>query len=683
MKSERYLTILFVVLLMIFSIHTVYQNSDGLRADLTEDGLYTLTEGTHQILDKMTKEGVQPINVKLYFSETAGKSLPAFIKNFITYENYVRNLLQEYARYSNGKITVEAIDPKTDSDEAQDAADYGLDGKMLNQHGDLFYFGVVFQTQTGSKDVIDFLWPEKQETLEYEISKRIYGLLWPAKKRVGVISSLDVIADDNPYYAQLMAAQGKQAAETWTMFKIMKDTHEVSKIDLDTQDKISHEDYDVVVVVHPRSLGDKQLWALDEWIVTGGNTMVLLDPYALRDQAPQNPQQPFAQYQYKPSSNLARLMEKWGIRRLEDQVAVDFELAVKRPVSRSGPAENVIVDLAINDKTRAATLNGDVPMFQGLNNLRFFMPGVLELVEPIGDDEQPSSNLEYVPLVTTTESGDRVNLKAGFPSGNELTFLDAFNSPGKLIDHYSPKGKQTLAYLIRGAVPSAFPDGARFPAQAPETPPGMPPGFQMPPPEDAEWIEKEPVSSDLHKPASVIVFADVDFISDDLAFQQSIFGLTAANDNHKVMLNSIDYLLGSEELLNVRSKSSIRRPFIVFDEVEARADEETLGEERKFRAEVERFQKELSEKQGQLSQKNAHLLEKKFQDELDDLQEKKSTAERQLREIRKQKRAAIEDMELGVKFATMWATPIMVLILGVALYIRRRLRQYQARRGDS
>ncbi len=676
MGNNRTITIILIILLAGFGIHAVYQNTDGMRADLTEDGLYTLTEGTHQILEKMHKEGVQPITIKLYFSETVGKRLPAFIKNFITYENYVQSLLKEYRRYSDGKISLQFIDPKTDSDEAQDAADFGLDGKLLNQHGDTFFFGMVFETRTGSKDVIDFLWPEKQETLEYEISKHIYNMLWPAKKRLGIISSLDVIADDNPYYAQLMAAQGKAVPETWSMMKMMQETYEVSKIDLET-DQISKDDYDLVLVVHPRSFTDKALWALDEWIVTGGNTILMVDPYAIRDQAPQNPQQPFAQYQYKPSSNLNKLMEKWGVRRVEDQIAADFSLAIKRPVARSGPAENVIVDLGFTDKLSAQTLNLDIPVFQGLDNIRFFMAGVLEQIDPDADN-----GLEYIPLVKTTADGDRLEMKAGFPQGDELTFLDAGN-PGKLMDKYSPKGEQVLAYLIRGQMPSAFPDGARFPAATPETPPGMPPGFQMPPAEDAEWVEKDAVPSENYQPASVMVFADVDFIADELAFQKSIFGLQATNDNHKVMLNALDYMLGSKELLNVRSKSTIKRPFVVFDEIEEAADAETLDEERKFRSEVERFQKELSEKQGQMAQKNAQLLEKRVQDELTDLQEKKSTAERQLREIRKQKRAKIEDMEFHVKWVTMGLTPFLVLVLGFTLLWRRKTNQARARRGST
>ena len=147
-----------------------------------------------------------------YSHTSAAKS--KFIKDFITYDQYLRALLREYALASEGKVRVSFVDPVPDSDEAQDAQDFGLEGKPINQHGDLFFFGLVVESQTGSKDIIEFLWPDRQEDLEYEVSRRIYNLLWPSQKRIGVLSSLEVLPDDDPYMAQLMAAQGRRPRKT-------------------------------------------------------------------------------------------------------------------------------------------------------------------------------------------------------------------------------------------------------------------------------------------------------------------------------------------------------------------------------------------------------------------------------------------------------------------------------------
>lgn len=661
--NSKIISLILVCLITVFAIHVIYIQGENARLDMTETGLYSLTDGTHQILDRMNEEGVKPIDITLYFSETTGKSLPRFIKDFITYQNYVENLLQEYERYSEGKIRVTIIDPKPDSDEAQDAADFGLDGKQINQHGDRFFFGLVFQTQTGSRDVIDFLWPEKQETIEYELSKKVYNLIWPTKKRIGVMSSLEPLPDNNPYMRQLMQAQGRQPTEPWASMTVMQEEYEVAMIG--DVDAISKEEFDLVLVLHPKDFSDKQLWALNEWVVTGGNTVVFVDPYSIEDRAPQNPQQPWAQMQYKPASSLAKLTDVWGLQYQDDTFAFDYELALARPDGR-GQTMKFLPDLNFTEGMLAETASQDAPIFQGLANIRFFTSGILSK-----KDDTP---LTFENLLSTTPQGDSVVMKPGFGDQGNLSFM-SMQEPGKLLQAYSPEGVKVLAYLIRGQFPDAFPEGASFAAQTPQPPPGMPPGMQMPTPEDAEMVTKQAVSDDAKAEASVVVFADSDFISDQLAFQRSMFGLSPLNDNYKVLLNTVDYLMGSTELMSVRAKKNIRRPFVVFDQIEKEADRQLLDQEQKIRTDIDRFQEELREKQRGVNQSNAVLLQKQVQDEIADLNEKISEGERQLREIRKQKRAALESQETLVSQLIVGFAPLVILFIGFFSFYSRRTRQ--------
>ncbi|MEM9599298.1 MAG: hypothetical protein AAGD06_33825, partial [Acidobacteriota bacterium] len=407
-------------------------------------------------------------------------------------------------------------------------------------------------------------------------------------------------------------------------------------------------------------------------IQRGGNTMVFLDPYSIDDQPPNNPQNPMAAYQYEPSSDLPDLLRAWGIERAANQVAADFDLAVKRQVSRLGGAERVVVDLQIDDQTRGQTL-ANHPVLQGLQDLRFFTAGVLR---PAGD---AAEGVTLEPLVTTTASGNSLEMRPGFPSGDGLTFLD-LGEPAKLADRLNPGSEPVaLAYLVRGKLPSAFPKGADVPAEPPPPPPpGLPPGIELPVPEGTETVRKEPTAEEERGEATVMVFADVDFISDQLAFQNSIFGTMAVNDNHKILANAVDYLFGSEELMKVRSKSSIRRPFELFDEIEAQADEDSLERERQLRAEIAGFEEELREKQSS-GGGNVALLQKQLQDEIDQLNDRIQEANRELREIRKDKRAALASEESKVRFASMGLMPMVVLALGLGLFVRRRRRDQQAR----
>jgi len=235
-----------------------------------------------------------------------------------------------------------------------------------------------------------------------------------------------------------------------------------------------------------------------------------------------------------------------------------------------------------------------------------------------------------------------------------------------------------LAYLVQGQLGPLFPDGTDVPGPTPPPPPGLPPGIQLPPQHSDEVIHKDPVPAEEYQPATVMVFADVDFISDQVAFQNSPFGALAVNDNHKVLLNAVDYLFGSEELMKVRSKKTIRRPFTLFDKIEEEADRQSLEREKTLREDIARFEDELREKQGAAS--NEALLKKQVQDDVDELNEKIAESNRELFEIRKAKRAALEGEEARVRFATLGTTPLLVLVLGLFLFFRRRQRDAEARR---
>jgi ABC-2 type transport system permease protein len=670
----RFITIVLVAIITVLAVHVVTRWTEAVRVDVTEDRLYSLTDGTAQILDRMQRENVPPVDVTLYFSETAGKSLPSFIKQFVVYQDYLRALLGEYERASGGRIKVHFVDPKPDSDEAQDALDDGLDGKPINQHGDLFFFGLVLETRTGSKDVIEFLWPDHQEDVEYEISRRLYELLWPSSQRIGVLSSLDVLPSSDPYMAQLLAAQGKQPPAPWVAMQVLDERYDITTVDPDT-DHID-DDLDLLVVIHPRDLSTRALWAVDEWVATGGNTLVFIDPFSLNDQPPTNPRDPFAGMQYTPASSLNRITGAWGVTMSDGQIAADPALATRRQVNRRGAVEPVIVDLSIDQQTREGTVNNDNPITRGLERLRLFMAGSLEI--------EPRDGITVTPLLTTTPTGNTLAMKAGFPgAGDGLVYMDA-NNPAKLIDAFTAGDHPVvLAALVQGRLPSAFPDGASFPSEPVQRPPGLPAGIEPPVPDDAEMTTVEPVPDELRADATVLIVADTDLIADQLAFQNSLLGTVAANDNHKLLLNAVDYLLGARELMSVRAKSSIQRPFERFDEIEAAAEAETRERERSLREEIASFQEEIRNKQGELGRRNAALFQKKLQDEVDQINARLRDAERELRDIRKARRAALESEERWVRFSIMGLMPMLVLIAGIVLAVRRSRRRAGGQGGQA
>ena len=82
-----------------------------MRADMTSEKLYTISEGSRSILSGLK----DPLRIKYYFSASS-EELPPYIKN---YAERVREVLEEYENLSSGRITLETFDPKPDTEEEE------------------------------------------------------------------------------------------------------------------------------------------------------------------------------------------------------------------------------------------------------------------------------------------------------------------------------------------------------------------------------------------------------------------------------------------------------------------------------------------------------------------------------------------------------------------------------------
>src|SRR5210317_969082 len=124
------LAILFITLTIISSVFL-----KGMRFDLTENSLYTLNEGTRNILGNMD----EPVNLYLYFSEDVSRDLP----QFRSYARWAGEMLEEFAEQSGGKLKLQRIDPAPFSPQEDQAAQYGLQGVPVGSVGETLYFGLV------------------------------------------------------------------------------------------------------------------------------------------------------------------------------------------------------------------------------------------------------------------------------------------------------------------------------------------------------------------------------------------------------------------------------------------------------------------------------------------------------------------------------------------------------------
>ncbi|MEF8788048.1 MAG: GldG family protein, partial [Planctomycetota bacterium] len=247
------------------------------RVDLTENNVYSLSEGTHEILSKLN----QPTTLKLYYSRSAAVEGPEQLREYNNYYHYVRSMLENYVQESGGMLELRVIDPRAFSDQEQNALDAGL--KRIPLSGDQsFFFGLVASTELGKQETIPFFRLERRRFLEYDLTKLLSEVISSKQKTVGVLSSLPVMGSQmNPRMAQMMGRQSRQ--QPWQIVREMRKRYEVKEIQK-TAARIDPE-LDLLMVIHPKKLPKKTLYAIDQYVMRGGKLAVFVDPFCLQDPA--------------------------------------------------------------------------------------------------------------------------------------------------------------------------------------------------------------------------------------------------------------------------------------------------------------------------------------------------------------------------------------------------------------
>lgn len=642
------LAVIFIGAIILSAISICQHIGRRLRADVTEQNLYTLCEGTRSILKKVH----QPIKMKLYYTKTAAMKAPDQIRFFNNYYQFVKYLLEEYVSVAKGMIELEVIDPRPFSDEEVDALRYGL-RRILMSEDESFFFGLVTQTQFGVTKTIPFFSPDRQNFIEYDISSLIDAAIRREKKRVGVLSSLPVMGDEiSGYMAQMMRMQGQQPQSPWIIIEQLREKYQVSKIETDVEDV---NDVDILLIVHPKDLPEKALFAIDQFILKGGRAIVCVDQHCFADR-PERQMQAIQQ-PYKSSSNLSPLLQNWGLRLPENTFAGDRGLALTASLRSGMRPEKIIGFLGLS----GSSFNQENVISANLNQVRVLFAGVLEETA-ISDSND--IELEVMPLLSTTSSGNSWSVTNQY----ELMMLNPAGLMGHFIEGIKPVH---MGYLSTGRFKSSFPDGVEVKDES------------DPNSEPRHLTGLTEASSD----CAVVVFSDVDFITDMLAYRSLPLGLgrVAVGDNAALLLNAVDELGGSSDLISIRSRGNFTRPFTVVDRIEAEAERGTAEEEIRINVEIAGFRQELnkivsSAEEGQQEVIGSSILQKRKELEL-----KIHQAQRRLRDVKMQERKRIEQLGDSLQNLNTLPGPIFVLLIAVILGLVRstKKRRYISHASDA
>ncbi|OHB66709.1 MAG: hypothetical protein A2Y76_08990 [Planctomycetes bacterium RBG_13_60_9] len=655
-----------LILIIVFSGISICQNLGArVKVDITEQGIYTLSDGTKAILGKLN----QPIKAKLFYAQTASLKAPDQIRYFTNYYEFVKALLQEYVAVSKGMVQLQVIDPRPFSQEEEQAMRYGLQRFPITQEEN-FFFGLVMQTQFGVEKVIPFFSPDRHNFVEYDISYLIDTAVTKQKKKIGVMSSLPVMGQEmSDYMARMMQMQGQQPEPPWTIVEQLKNKYEVTTVPTDVNDI---NDVDILMVIHPKGLPEKTQFAIDQFVLKGGRTIVCVDPHCISDRPQRNPMQMVQQEQ---SSNLDRLMRTWGLEMPKNTFAGDRSLAIDAAIDRNQRPEKIIGYLELTPEC----FNKDSVIATNLNQVRVLFAGVLNEVNPPqkaagkpADPNQPKEEkkadeapqIRRTPLLMTTNRGNAWKVSGAF----ELMFPD----PAKLMSNFADGSKPVnMGYLVTGRLKSSFPEGIEVEIPAPNDP-----NDKNSDPNAPKMVKKQITGLTESKgDCAVVVFSDVDFISDQLAYANSFFGKMVMGDNSALLLNTVEDLGGSGDLISIRSRGNFKRPFVVVDKIEQEAEKETANEMAVINAQIEGFNQELqtlvaSAKEDQQEVLGSTIVQKKREVEL-----KIHEAQRQLREIKEKRRERTDQLGNTLEVINMAAVPGVVMVVAVILGVWRSVRR--------
>jgi ABC-2 type transport system permease protein len=645
------------VFVITFSAISICQNiGKTLRVDITEQKIYTLSDGTKAILAKLN----QPITLKLYYAKTAAMKGPDQIRYFNNYYEFVKSLLEQYAAQAKGMVDLKIIDPRPYSDEEVEALQYGLQRFSISEEEN-FFFGLVAQTQFGVEKVIPFFSPDRQDFIEYDISSLIDTAITRQKTRLGIMSSLPVMGQDvSPYMARMMQLQNQQPEPPWTIVQQLRSKYEVTEVPTDVNDI---NDVDILLVIHPKDLPERTLFAIDQFVLKGGRTIVCVDPFCYVDRPDRSNMQ--MMMSYSQSSNLDKLLRTWGLAMPENTFAGDRNLAQKATLARDQRPETIIGFLEL---VRGCFKTDNV-ITTDLNKVKIFFAGVLREIADVNEVKEESPGIQRTALITTTEKGNSFKID----SSTELMFLQPEKLMSKFFDGTKPV---TMGYLITGRLASSFPDGIEIEVES---------GDKEDPNEIKKTKKRITGLKQAEQDCVVAVFSDVDFISDMLAYQNSFFGKIVVGDNSALLMNTVDDLTGSSDLISIRSRGNFQRPFTVVNQIEQQAEKETSEEVAKLNAEIQGFNNELQTILASAREEKAEVIGSSILQKQRELELKKRQAQRELRDVRKKRHQRIEALSNKLRNFNMLTAPGVILVIAVILTIRRtaRKRHYISHASDA
>jgi ABC-type uncharacterized transport system involved in gliding motility auxiliary subunit len=610
MKNLNSAPIKLILLAISFLLLTLISQQffSSARLDLSEGGMYTLSDGAENIVSSIE----EPVTLSLYFSDAVSRDLTGLR----AYATQVKDLLREFELAAPGKINLEIIDPEPFSEEEDQAAAYGLQGIPING-GDDLYFGLVGTNAQNDVEVIAFLQPDKEEFLEYDISKLLHALSVQEKPRVGILSSLPVHSELDMQTFQTMPA--------WVIIEQLEQLYVTQKIAIEAD--VLPEDIELLLLIHPKGMSDSMLYAIDQFVMNGGRLIAFLDPLAEQEQLGTNP---MMATQPSAGSDLNALTRGWGVTLREDQVVLDAQAAL----SVAGLNGQAVRHLGIIGLDSSHFVSSDVTT-ASLETINLSSVGVFDI--------DPNSSINITTILSSSD----------YASTTDAIRIQTLTDPQELLNEFSATSERySFAVKISGPAQTAFPDRVN---------------------ESADVI----VSS--VENINVMLVADTDLLSDRMWVQvQSFFGqsvVTPWANNGDFVINAVDNLVGSNDLIGIRSKGKFSRPFNVVLNLRRDAEASYLTSANDLQAQLEATEAKLTALENPTDAGAGLSVTPEQQAALVQFQDEKLRIRKELREVRHQLEKDIQALGSTLKFINIIMMPLLIVAFMLFLNLVRTSRR--------
>jgi len=604
LKKYFLISVLSTLLLFLSFNFIINKINFNIGIDFTSTKTFTLSKGTKNVLANIQ----EPLQIEFIYSRELSKNIP-IIQN---YANQIEGLLSRYVDLAKGKINLEILDPEPYSDQEDYVERFGVQGFPVDQEGSNIYFGLIATNTTDDIEIISFFDPSKAGSLEKQLTDIVYKLNRIEKPTIGILTQVET-QSPNPN----IPLQGE-----YIIFEQLENYYEIQYLS-PTAEKI--EDIDLLLVYHPSEISMSTEYAIEQFILQGGKTLLFIDPYFEKDD-----------YSEK-SSNLANVLKTLNLNYI-DQVILDGAQAT-RLQTQQNISDNTSLQtlLKLNwPEVRSDFINQQEEISNGLSLVRLISPGGLMQQE----QESPTT---YTSILSSSELT------------MDLTIQEV-QDPINLINNFNPSGIiYDFAVKVGGNAVSNF--------------------------ENFENKYSNHLSQSSEN-LNVIVFSDADFIrSPYWARVQRFLNSTVieeSSDNGTLVSNIMDVLTGFDDFVDLRNKETPFRPFTVVQKLQAEAEKQYLGQEQELQQKLELALQEIKNLSGGRDNENVQLSDSQME-ELALFQLEVEKTRKELREVRRNLNKEIDALANNINVINTFLIPFLLIILMFFLPYQLGIRKRKSR----